>query len=232
MRALRITLIVVVILAGLFVGADRLAVNIVESQAADKIKSRQGLTTTPHVSIGGFPFLTQVVSKDLDKVSVRIDDMETQTQTGSTVRVDRMRATLHDVHISGDFSSATADSASGSSHITYADLTAAAPPGLTVGYAGENEAGRGLVKVTGGLLGFQISANSTVSVVDGDTIRLRAETISGVGSLARWEDRLRHQIDIDRHVEGLPTGLRLDEVEVTQDGVDISVAGNDVRLTD
>ncbi|MEK8171442.1 hypothetical protein NKH77_24475 [Streptomyces sp. M19] len=41
-RALRTTLIVVVVLGGLFVGADRLALHFAESEVADKIKSTQG----------------------------------------------------------------------------------------------------------------------------------------------------------------------------------------------
>lgn len=61
MRALRILLIVVVVLGGLFVLADRLAVHFAEGEAADKLRTSENLASTPDVSIKGFPFLTQVV---------------------------------------------------------------------------------------------------------------------------------------------------------------------------
>lgn len=47
MRALRIFLILVIVLGGLFVIADRVAVNFAEDQAADRIKSTEGLANTP-----------------------------------------------------------------------------------------------------------------------------------------------------------------------------------------
>jgi hypothetical protein len=46
MRALRILLIIVVILGGLFVAADRLAVHFAEGEVADRLKTQEGLTTT------------------------------------------------------------------------------------------------------------------------------------------------------------------------------------------
>lgn len=55
MRALRIFLIVAVILGGLFVIADRVAVGFAEDEAADRIRTTEGLASTPDVSIEGFP---------------------------------------------------------------------------------------------------------------------------------------------------------------------------------
>ncbi|GAA3371947.1 hypothetical protein GCM10017744_101550 [Streptomyces antimycoticus] len=126
MRALRITLIVVVILGGLFVAADRIAVYIAESKAADKIKSSQGLTTTPNVSIKGFPFLTQVAGKELDEVDVGVDGLTTATGDGRSVRVTELDAKLHNVRISGSFSSASADRAT--ARPTSATRTSHRPP--------------------------------------------------------------------------------------------------------
>lgn len=109
MRALRIFLILVIVLGGLFVIADRVAVNFAEDQAADRIKSTEGLANTPDVSIEGFPFLTQVVGGELDDVKIGIKDYEASTGTSAgTVRIDDLRAEMHGVAFSGDFSSATA----------------------------------------------------------------------------------------------------------------------------
>src|SRR5690349_13218283 len=100
MRALRITLIVFVVLGILFVAADRLAVYFAESEAADKIKTSQGLTNTPDVSIKGFPFLTQVAGKELDEVEIGMDGLTTDAGGGRSVRVTKLNATLHNVRIS------------------------------------------------------------------------------------------------------------------------------------
>jgi hypothetical protein len=227
MRALRITLIIVVILGGLFVAADRIAVYMAESKAADKIKSSQGLTTTPHVSIKGFPFLTQVVSKELEEVDIGLDRLTTDAGGGRSVRLSQLKAQLHHVRISGNFSSATADHATGSAHISYADLSQAAGQGVTVGY---DEAGNNRVKITGNLLGLSLTAHSSVTLVNGDTIRLHAESIPG-GSIPQWEDKVRERTDMDRKIDGLPTGMRLDKVETDKDGIDVSVTGNNVELT-
>ncbi|MEU5612691.1 DUF2993 domain-containing protein [Streptomyces sparsogenes] len=229
MRALRITLIVFVVLGILFVAADRLAVYLAESEAADKIKSSQGLTSTPDVSIKGFPFLTQVAGKELDEVEIGMDGLTTDAGGGRSVRVTELTATLHDVRISSSFSSATADSATGSAHISYADLSTAAGQGITVGYAGEDQSGRGRVKITGQLLGFSVSTLSTVTIVNGDTIRLHAESVPG-GNIPGAEQKVRQRTDMERKIDGLPTGMRLDKVETTKDGIDVSVVGKNVEL--
>ncbi|MEU5031173.1 LmeA family phospholipid-binding protein [Streptomyces milbemycinicus] len=229
MRALRITAIVFVVLGILFVAADRLAVYFAESEAADKIKTSQGLTNTPDVSIKGFPFLTQVAGKELDEVEIGMDGLTTDAGGGRTVRVTKLNASLHNVRISSSFSSATADSATGSAHISYADLSTAAGQGITVGYAGKDESGRGRVKITGQLMGLSMSTYSTVTIVNGDTIRMRAESVPG-SKIPGWEEKVRQRTDIDRKIDGLPTGMRLDKVETDEDGVDVSVVGNNVEL--
>ena len=55
MRALRILLIVVVILGGLFVAADRVAVVLRGGEAADRIKSSEGLSADPRRVHQGLP---------------------------------------------------------------------------------------------------------------------------------------------------------------------------------
>ena len=49
-----------VLLVVLLVVADRLAARVAGQVVADRIKASQHLTTTPKVSVKGFPFLTQL----------------------------------------------------------------------------------------------------------------------------------------------------------------------------
>ncbi|MGW7362594.1 LmeA family phospholipid-binding protein [Streptomyces sp. NPDC054841] len=227
MRALRILLITVVIIGGLFAIADRLLLNYAESEAADRIKARQGLSGATEVSIQGFPFLTQVAGKELDRVDVNVRDIET-TANGRKVVISEMSAALHDVRLGNGYSTATAATATGTVRIAYDDLTKAAEQDVVVSYGGN-----GKVKVTGtvSILGRSLSRSvvSTVSLVDGDTIRVRADKVPGEG-IPRLEDLVRQKTDFDRQVSGLPEGLKLEKVEAASDGIVITVAGTNIPL--
>lgn len=228
-RGLRVLLVLLIILGGLFVAADRIAVNVVESEAAKKIKSKENLTGDPEVSIKGFPFLTQVLNKKFDEIEVTFNGL-TSSENGRAIRISEMKATMRDVKVSSNFSSATADRATGRAHVSYQDLSNAAGPGITIGYAGQDSEGKGRVKISGGLLGIKLSAYGTVSVVNGDTIRLRAEKIPS-GAVPGWEEKVRERTDIDRKVDGLPAGLDLTSISTSPDGVDIEAEGKSVELT-
>ncbi|KUJ65388.1 hypothetical protein ACZ90_49225 [Streptomyces albus subsp. albus] len=223
------TAITLVVLGGLFVAADRLAVNYAESEAADKIKSAEGLSIDPKVSIKGFPFLTQALNKKLDEVEVNLDGLTTEGDKGQSVRLTELRAVLHQVRISGDFSSATADHATGRAHISYADLSAAAGSGVTVDYAGKSAEGNSRVKITGSFMGFSMTANGTVTVVNGNTIRMHLDRLPE-GVPQRYESVVRARTDQEWRLTDLPEGMTLKNVESTPEGVDISVAGDSVHL--
>ncbi|MGW0563661.1 LmeA family phospholipid-binding protein [Streptomyces sp. NPDC003016] len=230
MRALRILLVVAVILGGIFVALDRLAVNMAESEVAKRIQSRQGLTGAPDVSIKGFPFLTQVAAKRFDRVDVTLEDIEASA-AGHRLRIGEMTAELHDVRVRGSvtgFSGATADRATGRALISYEDLSEAAEDDVSLSYGGN-----GKVKVTGSaeILGRKITRSvlSSVSLVDGDTIRVRADEVPGEG-IPGLEGMIRERTDFDRQVSGLPEGIELEKAEATEDGAKISVTGTDVAL--
>ncbi|MER6614760.1 LmeA family phospholipid-binding protein [Streptomyces xantholiticus] len=228
MRALRMLLVIAVVLGGLFVVADRVAVNMAESEAADRIKVQEGTADSTDVSIKGFPFLTQAMSKQFDEVEIKLTGIETRA-AGRPVRIDEMTADLFDVRVGEGYANAEAARAEGTARITYEDLTRAADDGVTVAY-GQN----GKVKVTGSvtlpLFGkITRSVVSTVSIVDGDTIRVRADRVPGEG-IPGLEGEIRKKTDFDRKLGGLPAGLTLQKVEATPDGVVITVTGKDVEL--
>ncbi|MCX4824069.1 DUF2993 domain-containing protein [Streptomyces sp. NBC_01142] len=227
MRALRILLIIAVILGGIFVAVDRIAVNMAESKAADRIKFQQGTAGSTEVSIKGFPFLTQVAGKELDEVGIELTGIETSA-AGRMVRISEMSADLFQVRLGEGYSSATAARAEGTARISYEDLTKASDDGVTVAY-GQN----GKLKVTGTaeILGRTVTRSvfSTVSLVDGDTIRVRADKVPGE-DIPGLENLIRKKTDFDRQIGGLPTGLKLEKVEAKSDGVVFTVTGKDVAL--
>jgi hypothetical protein len=228
MRALRILIVIAVVLGGLFVAADRIALNVAESEAAERIKVQEGTADSTAVSIKGFPFLTQAMDSEFDEVEIKLEGIRTSA-AGRPVRIEEMTADLFDVRVAEGYSSATAARAEGTARISYADLTEAADDGVTVAY-GQN----GKVKVSGSvtlpLFGkITRSVVSTVSIVGGDTIRVRADKVPGEG-IPGLEGEIRKKTDFDRKLGGLPAGLKLENVEAGPDGVVITVTGKDVRL--
>jgi hypothetical protein len=240
MRALRILLILVVILGGLFVIADRVAVNFAEDEVADRLRTTENLATTPDVSIKGFPFLTQVADGELDDVEVGIEDYEVATGTsGGTIRIDDLKADMRGVAFSGDYSSATAATATGTATITYPELLKAAKsqpteiiPGVTAKVAGLSDGGNGKIKVdieiTAGGAAQTYPVLSSVTV-EGDTVKVHADSLPKlVVELA--ESRIRAITDFQQQIDQLPGDIKLDKVEAAKNGVDITVKGSNVRL--
>ncbi|MFI1421859.1 DUF2993 domain-containing protein [Streptomyces sp. NPDC020731] len=244
MRALRILLIVMVILGGIFVIVDRVAVSFAEGEAADRLKATENLADTPDVSINGFPFLTQLAGGTLDEVRVGIQDYEAGTGDGTrTIRIADLRADMNGVDFSGDFSSAVADSATGTATVAYDELLKNATsepgrvaPGVTARVVGLSDGGNGKIKVAveatvlGAELPEPVSVLSSVTVVDGDTVRVKADAVPEFGGVEIVESSVRRITDFEQKIDGLPGGIRLDKVEAAEDGVEITVKGSDVRL--
>ncbi|WP_340377928.1 DUF2993 domain-containing protein [Streptomyces sp. SS7] len=243
MRALRILLIIVVVLGGLFVLVDRLAVHFAEGEVADKLRTTEGLATTPDVSIKGFPFLTQMAGGSLDDVEVGIADYQADTGVnGQTLRIDDLRADMKGVAFSGDYSSATATTASGTATVAYGELLKTAKfeetrvaPGVTAEVVGLSDGGNGKIKVMveatvlGVKLKEPVSVLSSVSV-EGDTVRVHADSLPDFRGVTAAEKQVRTVTDFQQKIEGLPGGISLDKVQAGKNGVEITVKGSNVRL--
>ncbi|MDQ0787810.1 DUF2993 domain-containing protein [Streptomyces sp. B3I8] len=252
MRALRILLIVVVILGGLFTIADRVAVHFAQSEAADRIKTNEHLAETPSVSIDGFPFLTQVAGGELDEIHVGIKDYEVATGTAGksgaagagTIRIDDLHADMHGVDFSSDYSSATARTATGTATISYDELLKAAKPeptqvfpGVTAKVLGLSDGGNGKIKVKVRLEGsvgpkkFSQTTSILSSVtVEGDTVKVHADSLPETG-LGLVERDVRSVTDFQQVIDKLPGGIKIDKVEAAQEGVHITAKGTDVDVT-
>ncbi|MFJ9726410.1 DUF2993 domain-containing protein [Streptomyces sp. NPDC101209] len=248
MRALRILLIVVVILGGLFVIADRVAVHFAENEAADKVRTTENLASTPDVSIKGFPFLTQVASGELDDVRIGIKDYEADTGAGTagnsagvpkTIRIDDLKADMKGVSFSGDYSSATATSATGTATVAYDELLKAAKsqptqifPGIKAQVVDLSDGGNGKIKVNikistpAGSRTYPVLSSVTVR---GDSVQVHADDLPKlVVDLA--DARIRSITDFRQTIDRLPGGVKLESVQAAQNGVEITVKGSNVKL--
>ncbi|MFE7547431.1 LmeA family phospholipid-binding protein [Streptomyces gardneri] len=226
MRALRILLIVAVVLGGVLVGIDRLAVAYAESEAASRVKLSGASSESFEVDIKGFPFLTQVADKRFGEVDVVAKGVEA-TAGSRKIKITELTADLRDVTVTGDWAGARAGSASGTALISYADLTAASDREATVAYGGD-----GKLKVTGGveIMGRTLTRSvlSTVTIVNGDTIKVRADEVPGEG-IPGVEELVRQRTDFERPI-GLIAGMRVEKVEATPEGLAVAVSGKDIAL--
>ncbi|GAA3822801.1 LmeA family phospholipid-binding protein [Streptomyces chiangmaiensis] len=242
MRALRILLIVAVILGVLFVIVDRVAVHFAESEAADKLKTSESLAETPDVSIKGFPFLTQVAGGELDDVEVGIRNYEAPTGDGEKIRIDDLNADMKGVRFTGDYSSATAATATGSALIAYDELLRTAKsestqvaPGVTARVVGLSDGGNGKIKVAieatvlGKTLPNPIYVLSSVTV-QGKTVMVHADALPKFGGVQPAEGRVRAITDFQQAIDQLPGGIRVDTVRAAKGGVEVTVKGSDVKL--
>ncbi|GHB80146.1 hypothetical protein GCM10010347_58480 [Streptomyces cirratus] len=234
MRFLRAVVIIAVILGGLFVGADRWAVGYAENRIAERIQARQGPAGSAEVDIHGFPFLTQALGHELDRVDVTLKGVEASAD-GRKTRLTRLDAAFHEVKLNDGYSGGTARRAEGTAFVSYADLTEASQNGVTVAYGGTP----GKVKVTARLeflgQGLTRSVVSTIALADGPSgkgkiVRVHADEVPGEG-IPGIERVVRKKTDFDRSIDGgLPSGLQLSTLTSDEQGVHLSLTGTDVVL--
>ena len=87
-----VLLVIVVVLAGLFVVADRIALGYAEDKAATSLQQSQQLNQKPDVTVDGFPFLTQLAAGEFDDVTISADRLEvTERAVSLTLKSGRVR---------------------------------------------------------------------------------------------------------------------------------------------
>ncbi|UGY92670.1 DUF2993 domain-containing protein [Streptomyces gobiensis] len=214
MRALRRTVITLIVLAVIFIGADRLALWFAEDFLAGKVTSATASATgsgegKTQVDIEGFPFLTQVLGKELHEIRISADD--TAPANGSGIAVRDIKGTAHGVKITGGFSGAVAEQVEGTATVTYASIARALD-----GDTGKTE----IAPVTGGPDRIRITRDGMHVIAristDGNTIRITPET----------EGAPEQNISLT----GIPWGITAKTVQATDDGIKVSFAGNGVTL--
>ena len=217
--------IALVVLVGLLVAADRVAAAVAESQLAAKIQQSQKLSQKPSVSIGGFPFLTQVVSRDFSHATVDINNLDARG-----VPIAHIHADLRGVHVSSGYNSATVDSLDSTASLTYAEVSTALSNDAGVGTitVSQGAAGSNQVKAGFSLIGVAVSADVDVNLLSGNTLEFKATKINTPIGGTGLDQNL---FDVKIPLTGLPFGMQLKTLQVTSAGMDISATGKNVLLT-
>jgi LmeA-like phospholipid-binding len=221
-RRFVIGLVIIIVVLVVLDFAARVAA---ENVMASKIE-QQGLQHKPGVTIDGFPFLTQVASRNFGQVHLTAAD-----QTEGPVTITTINATARNVRANSyAFSSGTIGSLSGTALISFASLgntlTQQVGPlasvlkgaGLALTAAGPDE-----VKATLNVLVISGAATWRVRLLSGNRLNVRL-----VGSSDLPSALLGSIQNITLQLPKLPLGLTIDSVQVTGAGVVGRVSGSNV----
>ncbi len=228
MRAL---LVVLLLLAGLTLVADRVAVGIAEDRVADQLAGKGGLVGTPEVDITGFPFLTQVVRGRYEDVRVSLDADELGQPAGT-----RADVLLRGVHVplrtalSGSVQEVPVDRLDGTATLAYDLLAAELGSDATVA----QEGGGLRITRTVEILRYTLPVTAAGTVtLDGDELVVDVEEAAGAGvDIPDFlVDRVSDLLDLRYTVPQLPFGLQLTSVTPAADGVRVRVEATDAVLT-
>ncbi len=212
-RGLWITLGSLITLLVLLVVLDRVAVTYANNRAAQQIQS-QGFPTKPAVSIEGFPFLTQVVARNLKDVHISASNVKEGPVTLSLV-VDAT-----DVRLDPGFSGGTITHITGTGLIGFSSLASVAGVSTSAGLNFQ-AAGNDQVKIS--LNGLQV-ATATISQTGPHTFSVQ---IAGSGGLL---GSVLPATSFSVQVPRLPYGISIQGVQVTSQGVLIHVTGSDIKF--
>jgi LmeA-like phospholipid-binding len=227
-RALAVVLLLVL---GLAVLADRLAVGVAEDRVATELASRGGLQGTPSVDIRGFPFLTQAIGGTYDDVRISLDAAELGRPEGT-----RADLALHGVHVpltavlSGSLSEVPVDRIDGTATLSYALLAAQLGEDAELSAEGNRLRITRTVEVVGRQL--RLTAVGEVTLDGSDlVVDVQEATGAGVEVPGFLLDRATDLLDLRYAVPALPFGLQLTSVRPGAAGVDVGLEAVDAVLT-
>lgn len=242
-RKVLVTLtVLLLVLAGLLVVADRVAAGVAERAIADQV--RQELTkqnaqsAAPEVEVGGFPFLTQVLDGRYERISIVLTDVRGSVQ-GDAVSLPRLDVDARNVRASLDTirsgqGEVVAETVDGTGTISYQSLAELLDrPGLTLG----ERDGKLAVTAPVDILGLKLTVTGTADVTVGKDgkVSLRFNDLNAEGlpavPLARAAlNNYAKGISIDVPLPDLPFQLAVREVKPLPEGLAVTAAAKNVPI--
>jgi hypothetical protein len=223
-------LIALVVLVGLAVVADRVALNIAERQVATQIQHQGNLSGAPTVDITGFPFLTQAVAGHYSDVRISLTAAELGQPAGTRadVSLHGVRLPLSDV-LSGSVKQIPVDQLDGSATLAYTLLAQQIGHGTTLSDAGDGLRISSTVDIAGQR--FPVTATGTLRL-EGRDLVIDVQHVSGAGvELPSFlVGQVSDALGLRYRIPALPFGLRLTGLRPTADGVAVTVAATNAVL--
>jgi LmeA-like phospholipid-binding len=228
-RGGRLLVILLISLIVLLVGADFAARAVAQNVLASQIQQR-GFPARPKVSIAGFPFLTQVITRDLKHVTIAANNVRTGPVTISAISV-----VADGVHIHSNLHGATIDRMHGTAFIGFGSLARAltsqiGPLGSSlVGGAGLTlrQVSKDTIRASVDLVVTQATITWRITRVNGHEINVRVLKTSG-----DLPSELFSAVQsVNLPLPSLPMGLQLQSLSVTQSGVRAVVTGRALTVS-
>jgi LmeA-like phospholipid-binding len=222
-----IALITVIVLIVLFVVSDRVANAYAENQMASQFQSSLGLSGKPNVTIQGFPFWTQLIAKDFKTVHITASNetINSASAGGGALEIASLNATLNGLHFQGFSSnSATVDQLNATALVTFTALgnIGGVPQGVTITADGPNQVTATLsLPVLG-----SVSATAQVTQTGPNQIHVHVTNFGGMPT-----DTLGNFGDFTFSIPKLPAGVMIQSVSVTQQGVMVTITGQNTTLS-
>jgi hypothetical protein len=221
-----VALIIVIVILVLLVVSDRVANAYAENQMASQFQSSLALSGKPHVTIQGFPFWTQLIAHDFKNVDITASNetINSASAGGGALEIESLNATLQGLHFQGFSStSATVDQFNATALITLTALgnVGGIPQGITLTPDGGNQ-----VKATISLGPFSDTAVAQVTQTGPAQITVKVIDAGGIPASA-----LGNLADFTINIPKLPSGVAIQSVSVTQQGVMVTISGHDTTLS-
>jgi hypothetical protein len=225
-------LIVFIASLAVLVLLDQVAARVVANQVAVRAQRTQNLPERPVIALGGFPFLTQVVTGHYRDVDVQVRGYAT-----AGPRVDQVRAELDGVRfplldvVRGRMNRIVVGRLHAEVDITFADIDAyLRSRGSAVRVQVEGDAVRvsGTLRVLG--RSYALSATADIGVVPDAVTLTPRDLTQGFGSLLPSPVRgiARAMLTVTFPVAGLPAAVGLLSATVRSDRLTFTAGGDNV----
>jgi hypothetical protein len=219
--------IVLILLIGLVIAADRIGLAVAQDAIAKNVESQYGLDHKPEVKIKGFPFLTQALGGHYGEIDVKVGDFAQAGVhlTGTVVTLKGIDAPLSDA-LHNDPSGFEADTAISTATVPYADVNKEAPNGMKVSAEGKALRVRGPVTV----LGLSRTVTATVSVKpSGRSVKVLPQTVDAGGTTIPVA-LVQQAFTFTMPVKGLPLNTRISDVQVLPEGLRVTTTARHINL--
>ena len=213
--ALAIVLVVLLVVAGV---ADQVSRGYAQNRIAQQIQ-QSGLNAKPSVTIEGWPFLTQILGRELKTV-----DISAKNVTADSGKLPfSFTAKATGVHINSSFNGATVDHINGQAVVPFSSVASLFPVPVTL--SADPADGPDAVKADAGIAG---SVTGTVKQTGPGKITITLHSASGIGAV--FSQLSGNAITIT--IPQLPAGLTVKSVSVTSQGIVATASASNTTLTE
>lgn len=224
-----IAVISVLAVLAVLIAGDRVANAVAQNAIAGALQTELSTPTEPDVSIGGFPFVTQVVGGSFSSVEVTADDATIQ-DGDSTVAIAHLDATLTGITATDRFQTIVASRGEASALVDWDSVSGLA--GQQVSYEADDRmridfaVPVGRLSIEGFITGRpQLDAeNQTITVADPEVNLASVEVPQAV------VDAVSRIVLRPFPIQDLPYDIQVTGLTVQPDGVLLSGAGENIPL--